>query len=291
MRLGVHVPVAGGLLSAARRALSLRCECLQIFARNPRGWRARPLSREEAAGFRETLALHGIQPLAIHASYLVNPASPDRALRTRSLRAVADDMARGALLGARFLVVHPGHHMGAGAHAGLRRVAAVICSLLAGASDEMQLLLENTAGRGSELGGSWEEFARLLDLLGGDERVGVCFDTCHAHAAGYRLDTPRWVGRAIDGFNAELGLERLRLIHLNDCRGEAGARRDLHEHIGRGTIGEDGLRAVLRRLSARDSAKAERKLQDLGAILETPVEHPGDDRRNLNRARRLRRPR
>ena len=278
MRLGVHVPVAGGLVRAARRARSLRCECLQIFARNPRGWRARSPSDEEVAGFREVLDRHDIRPLVIHASYLVNLASPDRGLWRRSLRAVADDLTRGAVLGARFVVLHPGHHMGAGAAAGLRRIARAARSLLAGAPDGMELLLENTAGRGTELGSDWGDFARLLHLLGGDERLGMCFDTCHAHAAGYRLENPRWVGRTIEEFKSALGIERLRLIHLNDCRGEPGAHRDLHEHIGRGTIGDDGLRAVLRR----------RELRDRCAILETPIERPEDDRRNLNRARRLR---
>ncbi|UCC68644.1 MAG: deoxyribonuclease IV, partial [Armatimonadota bacterium] len=238
MRLGVHVPVAGGLVRAARRARSLRCECLQIFTRNPRGWRARSLSHEEVARFRELLNRHDIRPLVIHASYLVNLASPDRALWRRSLRAVAEDMERGALLGARFVVLHPGHHMRAGAAAGLRRLGRAARSLLAGAPDGMELLLENTAGRGTELGSDWGDFARLLDLLGDDERLGICFDTCHAHAAGYRLDSARCVARTIEEFKRALGPARLRLIHLNDCRGEAGAHRDLHEHIGRGTIGD-----------------------------------------------------
>jgi deoxyribonuclease-4 len=277
MRLGVHVPVAGGLLRAARRARSLRCECLQIFTRNPRGWRTRSLPEGEIAAFRALLDRHDIHPLVIHASYLINLASPDRALRDRSLRAMVEDMARGALLGARFVVMHPGHHMGAGTAAGLRRIARAVKSLLRGAPDGVDLLLENTAGRGTELGAEWQEFVHLLDLLGGDGRVGVCFDTCHAHAAGHRLDSPRWVGRTLSQFKAALALDRLRLIHLNDCRGEAGARRDLHEHIGRGTIGDRGLGAVLRR----------RELRDLSAILETPMPRPGDDRRNLARARRL----
>ena len=266
-------------MRAARRARSLRCECLQIFARNPRGWRTRSLPEDEIAGFRALLDRHDIHPLVIHASYLINLASPDRALRERSLRAMVEDMARGALLGARFVVMHPGHHMGAGTAAGLRVLARSLRSLLASAPDRVDLLLENTAGRGTELGGEWEEFISLLDLLGGDGRVGVCFDTCHAHAAGYRLDSPRWVGRTLNEFRGALGTDRLRLIHLNDCQGAPGAHRDLHEHIGRGTIGGRGLGAVLRR----------RELRDLSAILETPMPRPGDDRRNLTRARRLRR--
>jgi len=165
--------------------------------------------------------------------------------------------------------------MGAGMAAGRRRIARAVKSLLRGAPDGMALLLENTAGRGTELGGEWGHFVRLLDLLGGDPRVGVCFDTCHPHAARYRLDAPRSVGRTINEFKAALGLDRLRLIHLNDCRGAPGAHRDLHEHIGRGAIGHEGLRAVLRR----------RDLRAVSATLETPIERPEDDRRNLTRAR------
>jgi deoxyribonuclease-4 len=277
MRIGHHLPVSDGLLKTARRARSIGCECLAIFGRNPRGWRARTYAPDEVAGFRDSLARSDIQPLVIHGSYLVNLASPDRGLRHRSLGAVADDMERVARLGGRFVVLHPGHHMGAGVARGLRTLAASLRSLLAGAPTSVGLLLENMAGRGTELGGDWEQFVRLLDHLGGEPRVGICFDTCHAHAAGYRLDGPRWVARALREFDQALGLERLRLIHLNDCRGPAGARQDLHEHLGKGTIGERGLRALLRR----------RELRTLAAILETPIQRAGDDRRNLRRAKAL----
>jgi deoxyribonuclease-4 len=266
------------LIKAARHARSLRCECLQIFARNARGWRARTYRDDEIAGFREILASRDISPLVIHSCYLVNLASPDRELRDRSLSSVADDMARAHLLGGRFVVFHFGHHMGAGRDRALRTVAHGIRLLLAGAPDGVSLLLENSAGRGSELGGDWQDFTLLLDLLGGDSRVGVCFDTCHAHAAGYRLDSARWVGRALRGFDSALGLARLRLIHLNDCRAPAGSHIDHHQHIGRGTIGDAGLRALLHR----------RALRHRCAILETPIQRRGDDRRNLRRVWALR---
>ena len=187
-------------------------------------------------------------------------------------------MTRAVSLDGKTVVTHFGHHAGAGTGAGLRTLARSIRSLLAGAPDGMQLLLENTAGRGSEMGSAWEDFVRLLDLLDGDARVGVCFDTCHAYAAGYRLDSARWVGRSLREFDHALGLSRLRLIHLNDSHGAAGSHLDHHQHIGRGTIGQIGLRAFLRR----------REIRDRCAILETPIDRPGDDRRNLKRARMLR---
>jgi deoxyribonuclease-4 len=188
-------------------------------------------------------------------------------------------MSRAALLGGRFVVVHFGHHMGRGVAAGLRRAAASVRSVLKEAPTGVELLLENSAGRGTELGNEWEHFAALLDLLDGDARVGVCFDTCHAHAAGHRLDSARSIRRTLRSFATVLGAARLRLVHLNDCRGEAGSRVDLHEHIGRGTIGDAGFRAFLRT----------RALRRLSAVLETPIQRKGDDRRNLRRTKRLRR--
>ncbi len=278
LRVGVHVPVSGGLVKAAARAHSLGCECLQIFARNARGWRARSYADSEIAAFREMVSGRCISPLVVHSCYLVNLASPDRALRHRSLRSVADDIARAALLGGRFVVFHFGHHMGQGTPRGLRTIASGLRSLLADTPADIDLLFENSAGRGTEMGGQWPEFAQLLDLLDGEGRVGVCFDTCHAHAAGHRLDGPRRVGRALRDFDAAIGLPRLRLLHLNDSRVPAGSHIDHHEHIGRGTIGDAGFRSLLRR----------RELRGRCAILETPIERPGDDRRNLRRIKRLR---
>jgi deoxyribonuclease-4 len=246
--------------------------------RNARGWRGRAYTEAEVEGFRSIVAARDISPVVIHSCYLVNLASPDEALRDRSLRSVADDMLRAAVLGGRFVVFHFGHHMGAGLKRGLKSVASAVRSLLSHGPSEVQLLLENSAGRGTELGADWGDFAALLDLLDGEERAGICFDTCHAHAAGWRLDGPRRVGRALRAVDASVGLSRVRLVHLNDCRAPAGSHIDHHEHIGKGAIGYGGFRSLLRR----------RELRDRCAILETPIERPGDDRRNLRRIKRLR---
>jgi deoxyribonuclease-4 len=247
--------------------------------RNARGWRGRSYAKAEVEGFRHILAVRGVSPLVIHSCYLVNLASPDKVLRDQSLRSVADDMVRAAALGGHFVVFHFGHHMGAGVSSGLESVASAVRSLLSDAPPGVDLLLENSAGRGTEMGADWNDFAALLDLLGGDERVGICFDTCHAHAAGHRLDGPRRVGRALRAVDTAVGLSRVRLVHLNDCRAPAGSHVDHHEHIGRGTIGDVGFRSLLRR----------RELRGRCAILETPIERPGDDRRNLRRIKRLQR--
>ncbi len=278
VRLGYHISVAGGLVKAAERAEGIGCECLQIFARNARGWASRQYPAAEVEAFRAALRERDLRPLVIHSNYLVNLASPNRELRGKSLRAVADDLHRAGMLGAEFVVTHSGHTMGESIGTGLKRLARSVRTLLRGAPEGVRFLLENSAGGEAHLGGRWEHFAQVLDLLEGDPRLGVCFDTCHAHAAGYRLDTPRRVGEAIRAFADILGLERLGMIHLNDSKGAAGEHRDRHEHLGKGTIGNAGLRAILRR----------RELRDRCAIMETPIREPEDDLRNLRHAQRLR---
>jgi len=273
MRLGFHVSVGKGLPWAARHAREIGCECLQVFVRNARGWRGRTYVPDEVARFGELLAEYGIGPLIVHSCYLVSLASPGPALLERSRQAVADDMRRAAALGSRTVALHTGHAAAAG---GVRVLAESIRKILMEAPPGVELLLENAASA-DRLGGRWEHFAQLLNELDGEPRVGVCFDTCHGHAAGYRLDRPHQVGRTLREFDRALGLDRLRLIHLNDSRGPAGSGLDRHEHIGEGTIGEAGFRAFLRR----------RQLQDRCAILETPIRRPSDDARNLRRARRL----
>ncbi len=298
MRVGLHISVSGGLIKTALHARSLKCECLQIFARNARGWRARTYREEEIAGFKEILSSRGIAPVVIHSCYLVNLASPNRELRERSFKSIADDMARAHLLGGRFVVFHFGHHMGEGREHALRILAREIRILLKNAPLSVDLLLENSAGRGSELGGDWQDFVQLFDLLAGEPRVGVCFDTCHAHAAGYHLDTAKHVGKTLRDFKAALGFDRLRLLHLNDCRAPAGSHIDHHQHIGRGTIGDEGFRTLLRRRELRmrtpqfsacaSQTKDSAITQELSGILETPFARAGDDRRNLRHVWSLR---
>ena len=262
---------------AARRGREIGCECLQVFVRSARGWRGRVYSEREVDRFRGLLSQHGTGPVIAHSCYLVNLASPQPDLLARSGAAVADDLRRAALLGGRVVCVHAGNHMGAGVEAGLRTLATSVRGLLETGPDGVELLLENAAGRGREIGGRWQHFARLLELLDGDERVGMCFDTCHAHAAGYRLDSPRWVTRSLGEFAAAVGMDRLRLVHLNDSRYPAGSGRDRHEHLGKGAIGDRGLRAVLRR----------RDLRGRCAVLETPFDSPRADAVNIAHARKL----
>jgi len=277
MRIGYHVSVAGGLVRAARRAHDIGCECLQIFPRNSRGWKSRIYPEAEVAAFRAERDALDLHPLVIHSNYLVNLASPDRKLLALSRRVVADDLRRAGLLGAEFVVTHSGHAVGEDIEVGLKRLAESVRALLRRVPVGVRFLLENTAGGDRQLGGRWEHFAFVLERVDGDPRLGICFDTCHAHASGYRLDSPRRVGVALRLFNEMLGLDRLALVHLNDCKAPAGSHRDRHEHIGEGTIGDAGLRALLLRRGLRDRA----------AISETPIRKPGDDARNLAHVREL----
>jgi len=276
VRIGFHVSVGKGLVQTARHAHAIGCDCLQIFVRNARGWRGRVYAEREIAQFKQLLAQYHIGPLVVHSCYLVNLASPNPELLAQSRRAVADDMERAAALGSRAVNMHTGYFVGEEAEGAIATLAASIRGLLAEAPPGVDLWLENAAGR-HRLGTDWRHFARLLEKLDGEPRLGICFDTCHAHAAGHRLDSARWVGRTLREFDAVLGLDRLRLIHLNDSRGAAGSQLDRHQHIGRGTIGDRGFRAFLRR----------RALQDRCAILETPLDRPEDNARNIRRAREL----
>jgi deoxyribonuclease-4 len=276
VRFGVQIHVGRGLLRAAEEAQRKGLECVQVFPRNPRGWRAAAHDPEVDDEFRRRLIAYDIQPLFLHTSYLVNLASPDPALRERSRSALAADLRRAGRLGAHSVVVHCGSHVGSGREAGIARVAAALNALLR-AKHGPAILLENTAGAGDELAGDFGDLAAILDRVRRPDRAAICLDTCHAHVAGHDLSTARGVGRALDEFDRAVGLSRLALIHANDARAPAGSRWDAHTHIGEGTIGLAGFRALVN----------DRRLQQLPVILETPLDRPDDDARNLAAIRGL----
>jgi deoxyribonuclease-4 len=234
-RLGAHLSIAGGLPRAVARAILLECDCLQIFTRSTGQWRARPLPQEEVDAFRRDAAAAGITPAVAHASYLINLASDVPALRRQSLDALGDELDRAERLGLLGVVLHPG----AGPETdGLRRIADALALVLRDRPGaRAQILLEHTAGQGSSLGWRFEQIARILELAGNPDRVGVCLDTCHLVAAGYDLATDAGYRRTFDEFERVVGLERLRVFHLNDSKKPLGSRVDRHEHIGRGHVG------------------------------------------------------
>ena len=277
MRLGAHMSISGGVEKAVGRGQEVGCETMQIFTKNSNQWRAKPLTPAEVKGFRDGCELAGIAPVIAHSAYLINLAAPDEALYEKSIRAFLDELQRCELLGIPYLVVHPGAHMGTGEEQGLRRVATAI-DRIHHAADELQaaMVLEVTAGQGSTLAYKFEHFAAILDQVDAPDRLGFCLDTCHLLAAGYDFRTRQGYDRMMDAWDDLVGIERIRVIHLNDSKKDLGSRVDRHEHIGQGCIGTAGFEWLLN----------DQRLAELPMVLETPKEDDADTR-NLQTLRRL----
>ncbi len=258
--LGAHVPVAGGLRLAPERARAIAAEAIQVFTRSHRQWRARALEAEEAAAFREAVARNGVQVVLAHASYLLNLASPDRALLDKSREAFVAEMERCRALGIPYVAFHPGAHLGAGEDAGLDLVARSLDHALDRTDGGVMPLVEATAGQGSSIGHRFEHLASILDRLKQPERVGICLDTCHLFAAGYDLATARGYRETFSAFDRVVGLGKLKAFHLNDAKRELGSRLDRHAGIGQGTLGLPTFRRLL----------CDRRFSGLPMVLETP---------------------
>lgn len=237
MLLGAHESVAGGAANAIARGRADGCEALQIFARPSSQWRARPFEPEEISLFRSEHAAVG-WPVMSHASYLINLAATDRTILAKSRDALEDEMVRAEELGLDYVVLHPGAHLGAGPDDGATAAAASLSDLHDRTSGmRVRLLIEITAGQGSCLGCRFEEVELMLSRARGGAEIGVCFDTCHAHTAGYDLSTDEGYDRTFQHFDRVLGLDRLRAFHLNDSKTPTGSRVDRHAEIGDGYLG------------------------------------------------------
>jgi len=276
--VGCHVSIAGSIDLAVGRALDSGCDTFQIFSRNPRGWKAKDLDPDVAGAFRRALDASGIGPAVDHMPYLPNLASPDDAIYEKSVAALTDELRRCEVLGIPYLVTHLGHHRGAGTGTGQERVVAAINRALeeAGAQGVM-LLLENTAGEKNSVGSTVADLCRIFEGIDGEERIGICFDTCHAFAAGYDLRTGGGVDAVLEEIDDLIGPGHLRIIHLNDCKGDLGSGLDRHEHIGLGSIGEEGFRHILSRPAIRGCP----------LICETPVDGRRGDDGNIAKVREL----
>jgi len=260
-RLGAHMSIAGGVDRAIQRGHSIGCETIQIFTKSNNQWRAAPLTDETLERFHANQRATGIAPIVGHDAYLINLASPNPELWRKSVDAFVDEMERASRMGLPYLVTHPGAHMGAGEEAGLRRVAQALDEIHERTAHiSTMILLETTAGAGSILGVSFEQLARIIAWTRHPERIGICFDTSHAFAAGYDLRTPETYAATFDAFDRILGLHRLRVFHLNDSKRELGSRADRHEHIGQGFLGLEAFRLLV-----NDPRFADRPM-----ILETP---------------------
>lgn len=279
LAFGSHMSTSGGVDLALGRAEELELQSCQIFSKNERQWKAKPLDPTVVERFRLEAERTGISKLVVHDSYLINLASPKRDIREKSLAAFRDELERCDILGIPYLVTHPGAHTGSGFEAGIQQFASSLNEVHESIPDIQALtLLETTAGQGTTLGRSFGEIAAIIDQVEAKERVGVCLDTCHIFAAGYDYRTPELYARMMQEFDSTIGLDRLKVIHLNDSRFPLGSNRDRHHHIGEGEIGLEGFRQFVN----------DPRLAGIPGILETEKDPDGEhDRRNLTTLREL----
>ncbi len=264
--------IAGGLPRAVDRAQASRCQALQIFTKSAGQWRARPLPPEEVARFRQRVAEAGIAPVVAHNSYLINVATAQPELRAQSIASLREELDRAELLGLDGLVMHPGSYTGGTESEGLRLIAEALARLLEERPNgTTRILLEHTAGQGTNLGHRFEHLAEIIERLGGTPRVGVCLDTCHLLAAGYDICTEEGYRRTFEAFDRIVGIDRIQAFHLNDSKKPCGSRVDRHEHIGKGCLGLEPFRMLLN----------DPRFVDHAMLLETPkLETPESRRRS-----------
>jgi deoxyribonuclease-4 len=253
--------IRGGLDKAVLRGRSSGCQVIQLFTRNANRWAATPLSPSEIEAFLHARDETSVRPVASHDSYLINLASPKEEAREKSRLALLEEMKRAAALEIPCVVMHPGSHMGSGEGKGLRRVSQALNRVLdATAQSDVALLLETTAGQGTGLGYRFEHLAEIMAGIEAVERTGVCLDTCHAFAAGYDFRTQGTYSGMMQAFDAVIGLERLKMFHVNDAKGGLGSRIDRHAHLGSGSVGKEGFRLLLN----------DPRFDGLPFVLETP---------------------
>lgn len=279
MKFGAHMSISGGLYKAFGHGERAGCDTIQIFSKNQQQWRGKPLTDQDIAQFKAEQQRTGFGPIVVHDSYLINLASPNEELWEKSIAAFGDELERCSALGIPYLVTHPGAHTGSGEEAGLRREAEALNRLFdAGVGGDVTVLLETTAGQGTCLGYRFEHLTRLIELTHHQERLGVCVDTCHILAAGYDIRTPEACAATFAEFDRVVGIERIKVFHLNDSQKDLGSRVDRHTHIGEGCIGSEGFRAIVN----------DPRFANLPMILETPKSDDlKEDIENLARLREL----
>jgi deoxyribonuclease-4 len=280
LRLGIHTSTPGSLEGAALTAAGLGANTFQIFSASPRMWRARVPEPEQIRLIRAARERFDLNPLVVHANYLINLASQDPPIRAKSIDGFRGEIERAAAIGAEYLVVHPGSCRGQSVEAGIAAVALGLRDAAAGLRTlQVTVLLENTAGSGATLGSRFEELQSIRDLARRltSLPVGYCFDACHLLAAGFDIASAAGLRSTLRHAELILGLENVRVIHANDSKAPLGSRVDRHANIGEGHIGREAFRRIL----------THPKLRAKPFILETPVDEPGDDRRNLDTLKAL----
>lgn len=276
-RIGVHTSIAGGLHHSLERAKALGCNTLQIFSHNPRGWAVKSISGEEVMRFQSLRSHLHMTPLYIHTSYLINIASGNRDVRKRSLDLLAIEMDRADAIGAEYVILHPGSASGDDERVARKRAIAALKEVAMLSRWKAGLLIENTAGERGDISSRMVDLSDLLDAVKGSLIAGICIDTCHAFAAGYDIGREKGVQHISGEIEKYIGHDKVKLVHLNDSKGDLGSGVDRHEHIGRGKIGARGLSQFLNYVPFRG----------IPLILETPKKREIDDYENLKKVRQM----
>lgn len=279
-RIGVHLGTAGGCHTAVTRAVEAGANTFQIFSSSPRQWKSAPVKPEDAEKMLSLRARHGVAPVSIHASYLINLCSQTESVRVNSTEAFRGEVERAVALGAEYLVLHPGSWKGLTRDEGLRLAVESIERAVDGLAlhaDRFRILIENTAGAEFSLGGKLEQVAELVERLRACVPVGVCLDTCHVHVAGYDIVSSEGYDATMQTVGETVGFDAVKVWHCNDAKAAMGSKLDRHEHIGEGTIGAAAFRRLLH----------DERFADSAFIAETPVDQPGDEARNVSVLRAL----
>jgi deoxyribonuclease-4 len=279
-RIGIHTSSAGGVQNAAERAYRLGCNAFQIFSSSPRQWAPYALSRPQCDEMMCLREKYDLKPMAIHVNYLVNLASTTPLFLKKSISAFRGEVERALALCADYLVLHPGSFRGTDREAGLIQTSAAIAAATQGldlAKSNLTILIENTAGAEFSLGGSFEQVAEVLERLRNIIPIAACIDTCHTHVAGYDILSEEGMRRTLAHLDETVGLNNVRVWHCNDAKAACGSKLDRHQQIGKGTIGLEPFRRLLN----------DPRLAQAAFIAETPIEKPGDDRRNIAALKRL----
>ena len=276
-RLGVHTSIAGGLSLSLERAHALGCNTMQIFSHNPRGWTLKEIPEEERTRFQTLRENLDISPVYIHTSYLINMASKDSILRKKSIAMLREEMDRADALGADFVILHTGSASGDDDRLSRQRAIAAVNEVAQAGTWQAGLLIENTAGERGDISSQINDLAEILHGVHGSLISGICFDTCHAFSAGYDMRDGEGVQMIVKEIETHITVQKVKLIHLNDSKGEKSSGIDRHEHIGLGKIGVAGLQQLIH----------SRPFSTVPVILETPKKQDSDDHRNLRMVRKM----
>ncbi|KAG2476080.1 MAG: putative endonuclease 4 [Nitrosopumilales archaeon] len=278
MQIGCHVSISGSIDKAVDNATERDCTAFQIFTRSPRSWHAKDLVDADVKSYKEKLDQSEIDRFATvaHMPYLPNLATPNQDVYTKSLNTLVKEVERCGKLGIPYLVTHLGSHLGTGEENGIKRIVKGL-EKAATLKNDVMILLENTAGQKNSVGSDFTQLGSIFSKLKPAKRFGVCFDTCHTFAAGYDLRTEKGVKETFEKFDDSVGLEHLKILHLNDSKGELGSNLDRHYHIGLGGIGEKGMSAVIKLMNKKK----------IPIILETPIDDTRDDFANIKKVKEL----